>query len=162
MRRRDRVTLYCFLAFSIFVCEESWRLGLGNFQAPGPGFLPFGASAIIALFAIILLVSGRKKTVVSTEPFFKKERLFKFLAVLAITFGYGFLLYYIGFFLCTLLFVGISVRAIEPKKWWIVLGVSLGTAIAAWLLFDYWLMVQIPKGIWVGPLFDKIWRFLWK
>ena len=162
MRRRDRITLYCFIAFSIFVCEESWRLGLGTFQMPGPGFLPFGASAIIGIIAIILLVSGRKQRVVSTEPFFKKERLVKFLGVLAITFGYGLLLYYIGFFLCTVLFVGISVRAMEPKKLWIVVGVSLGSAIVAWLLFDYWLMIQIPRGIWVSPFFDRIWRVLWK
>ena len=162
MGRRDRITLYCFLAFSIFVCEESWRLGLGIFQMPGPGFLPFGASAVMGVIAIISLVLGRKQRVAIAEPFFKKERISRLLAVLATIFGYGFLLYYIGFFLCTLFFVGISVRAIEPKKSWIAIGFSLGSAIVAWLLFDYWLMVQIPKGIWVSPFFDKIWSFLWK
>ena len=162
MTNRDRVTLYCFLAFSIFVCEESWRFGLGTFRNPGPGFLPCGASAIIGIIAIILLVLGRKQKLVSIEPFFKKERIFKFLGVLAIIFGYGFFLYYIGFFLCTFLLVGISVRAIEAKNWWIVIGVSLGAAIVAWLVFDRWLMVQVPKGIWVSPFFDKIWRVFWK
>ncbi len=156
MRTRDRIGLYCFLAFSIFVCEESWRLGLGNLHLPGPGFLPFGASAIIVVLAIIRLMLGRKQRVASKEPFFIKERLVKFLTVVAIIFGYGLMLYYIGFFLCTLLFVGISVRAIEPKKWWIVIGVSLGSAIVAWLLFDYWLMVPVPKGIWVSAIYEKI------
>jgi len=162
MRMRDRATLYCFTAFSIFMCLESWRLGLGTFSTPGPGFLPFGASAVIGLIAISLLVLGRKQRVVSTEPFFKREGIFNLLIVLCLIFGYVFLLYYIGFFLCTLLFVLCCIRFIERRKWGVVIGTSIVTAVVAWLLFDYWLMVQLPKGIWVGPFFEKIWGFLWK
>jgi hypothetical protein len=49
MTKRDRITIYCFVVFSLFICEESWRLGLGNFNQPGPGFVPFGSAMIIAL-----------------------------------------------------------------------------------------------------------------
>ena len=59
---------------------------------------------------------GRRKTVVSGEPFFKKERLFKFLAVVAICFGYGLLLDYIGFVLCTGLFVVISLKSDRAEE----------------------------------------------
>jgi putative tricarboxylic transport membrane protein len=161
MGRREKITLSCFLAFSIFVCEESWRLGLGNLNTPGPGFFPFAASAIIGVIAVILFVSGRKRAVVNAGPFFLRERLTKFLGIVGIIFCYGFMLDYIGFFLCTVLFVGVSVRVIEPKRWWVILVVSVGSAVAAWLLFDYWLMVQFPRGTWVGPISDRLWRLWW-
>jgi hypothetical protein len=70
VRTRDRVGLYCFLASSIFVCEESWRLGLGDFHSPGPGFFPLGisagrpteAGALGAFGALVLcVVAGRMK-----------------------------------------------------------------------------------------------------
>lgn len=162
MSRPEKISYYCFLIFSLFICIESLRLGFGEFSAPGPGFLPFGTAVIIGILAIIRLVMGRGKKVASTEPFFMKERLFKFLWVVFICFGYGLLLYYIGFILCTGLFVLISLKTIEPKKWGHATLVSIATAFAAWLLFDHWLQIQAPKGVWVYPIYEQIKGLLWK
>ena len=162
MRIRDRVGLYCFLAFSVFVCEESWRLGLGDFHSPGPGFLPLGASAILGVLAIIRLISGRKQAVEKTEPFFERNRLFKFVVVVLICFGYGLLLYYLGLVLCTGIFVLISLKVIEPRSWRKAIFVSLVTAFAVWLLFDYGLQIQTPRGTWVYPIYQKMGKGLWK
>ncbi len=162
MRKRDRVALYCFLGFSIFIFEESWRLGLGSVHRPGPGFLPSGAALIIMILAILQLVAARGKKVQSVESFFQKERLFKFLIVVVTCFGFGLLLYYFGLIMCTGLFVLISLRAIEPKRWGRALFISVTTAFASWLLFDYWLKIQAPKGTWVYPIYETIRQLLWK
>lgn len=162
MTRRDRITIYCFMAFSFFICEESWRLGLGSFHQPGPGFLPFGSALIIVAMGIVQLVMGRGKTVASPTPFFKKERVFKFLTVAAICFGYGMLLEYIGFVLCTGIFVVISLKTIEPKSWGKAILIAVLTAFLAWLLFDHWLQVQAPKGKWVYPIYERMGGALWK
>ena len=113
------------------------------------------ASAVLGGLAIIRLVRGRKQKVESTEPFFKKERLLKFFTVLAAMFGYGLMLYYLGYFLCTALLIGISVRAMEPKKWWIVAIFSFGSAIVALLLFNYWLRILTPEGAWIYPIYRR-------
>ena len=162
MMRRDRITIYCFLTFSIFICEESWRLGLGNLHQPGPGFLPFGSALIIIILGVVQLLVGRGKTVANPAPFFKKERLFKFIAVVAMCFGYGLLLEYFGFVLCTGLFVFISLKTIEPKGWLKSILISAATAFAAWLLFDYWLQIQAPKGSWIYSIYEKIKELSWK
>ena len=162
MTKRDRITIYCFLAFSIIVCEESWRLGLGDFNQPGPGFVPFGSAAIIIAMALIQLVVARGKRVTDSQPFFKKERLSPFLAVLAVCFGYGLLLEYLGFVLCTGLFVLVSLKSIEPKPWVKALMISVVTTFSTWLLFDYLLQMQAPKGRWVYPIYDIIRGGLWK
>jgi hypothetical protein len=160
MRKRDQVGLYCFIAFSIFVLVESWRIGLGNWRHLGPGFLPFSCAAIIGLFALFLLVVGKGKTVESKEPFFRKQTLTKFFAVLLMCFGYGIALQYIGFVLCTWLFVFISLRTIDPKKWGHAIAVSTVTACVFWLVFDYWLQIQTPKGTWVYAIYQS--GLLWK
>ncbi len=162
MTRRDRVGLYGFVAFSLFICVESWRLGLGTFRHPGPGFLPFGAASIIIVLAIVQLMKARGKVLVSIEPLFKRERLFKFLCVVSICFGYGLLFYFVGFVLCTGLFVFIALKTIEPKGWGKTLFISAATAFVAYLLFDYWLQIQTPKGEWVYPIYQRIGGYLWK
>jgi putative tricarboxylic transport membrane protein len=155
MRIRDKVSLYCFIAFSIFILEESWRIGLGNLHQPGPGSLPFICAAILGLLALFLLVAGERKAVERKEPFFKKERLTKFLVVLLMCFGYGFALNYIGFVLCTWLFVLISMKTIDPKKWGHAVAVATVTAFVFWLVFDYWLQIQTPKGTWVYAIYES-------
>ena len=160
MRKRDRVALYCFIAFSFFVIAESFRFGLGSLRHPGPGFLPFLCAAIIAVFAISLLAIGKRGKAGSQEPFFKKERLPKFLVVVFILFGYALLLSYLGFILCTGLFVLISLKTIEPKSWGRAITISLLTAFVCWAIFDYWLKIQAPEGTWISPLLER--GFLWK
>lgn len=162
MTKEDRITIYCFLAFSLFICEEAWRLGVGNLHHPGPGFLPFASGFIIAALGIGQLVAGWKSGAASEGPFFQKGRLFKLLAVLAICFGYGLLLEYLGFVLCTGLFVFISLKSIEPQKWGKSLLISVATAFATWLLFTHWLQIQTPKGSWVYPIYEKMGGILWK
>ncbi len=161
MTRRDKITAYCFLVFSSFICEESWRLGLGKLHQPGPGFLPFGSALIIIALAVIQLVAAKGRVVASPEPFFKTERLFKFVTVVAICFGYGLLLEYVGFVLCTGVFVLIALKSIEPRRWPKAILISALTAFFAWLLFDHWLQIQMPKGTWVYPLYAKIRGALW-
>ncbi len=162
MTKRERITVYCFLAFSFFICEESWRLGLGKLHQPGAGFLPFLSAMVIIAIAVVQLAMARFKSMASSEPFMKKERVFKFLGVVAICFGYGLLLDYIGFVLCTGIFVLISLKAIEPKSWRKAIVLSALTALITWLLFSHWLQVQTPQGRWVYPVYEKIVEALWK
>jgi putative tricarboxylic transport membrane protein len=156
MGRADRVVNYCFLIFSFFIIEESWRMGVGNLTRPGPGFLPFGCGLIILALGSVQLVIARSQSVASTGRFFRKERMFKLVAVVVMCFMFGLLLEYLGFILCTGLFVLISLRSIEPQKWGKSVLISSLTAFIAWLIFVYWLQVQIPKGAWIAPLWERI------
>jgi hypothetical protein len=37
---------------------------------------------------------------------------------------------------------------IGKQKWFWSLSISVGAALASYLLFDWWLMLPLPKGIW--------------
>lgn len=160
---RERITLFLFISVSLFFCIESWRLGVGSFKKPGVGFLPFVVSLAIGLLAIILLLkSVGRGHVKSAEPFFQREGVRKIIYMLCFLFAYPLLMNQLGFFLCTLLFVVLSLRVIEPQKWRVVILVSIGVTIISYLLFDVWLYVQFPEGRWVNQLLTTMERHLGK
>jgi hypothetical protein len=155
MMQREKITLFLWFLLSIFFSIESWRMGLGSFRAPGPGFLTFGVSLIIALLVIVLALkeSGRK-TVGKADPFFKGKKVGNILFGFGLLFAYPLLLDKLGFILCTMLFIGCCLRVIGKKKWSVVSVTSIGVAIFAYFLFNVWLSIQFPQGKWVIQLFS--------
>jgi hypothetical protein len=162
MLRREIIAPFFFLALTLFACIESWRLGVGSFMAPGSGFLPFWASVVTGTLVLILLFKEKGKIIVANaSPLFKGKKIKNVLFTLIALFAYPLLLDRIGFFLCTLFFIGLSIKIVGQQKWRTVFGISLSVAIITYLLFDVWLGIQIPKGKWVTQLFvflDHLWK----
>lgn len=162
MKKREKITLLFWLSLSVFVCVESMRLGVGNLKAPGPGFLTFGVSLFIALSVFILFLKERGgKIVKGAAPLFRGKKVRNILYGFGVLFAYPLLLNQLGFFLCTLFFVGFCLKMVEPRKWRVVLGISISTAFISYLLFDVWLTIQLPKGTWVNQLYS-LGAHLWK
>jgi putative tricarboxylic transport membrane protein len=163
MERREKITLFIWFFLFVFVCAESLRLGLGSLSEPGPGFLSFGASVVIGLLAGIQFLKERgKKLAGHVAPLFRGKNKRAVLFTLGVIFAYPLLLDRLGFVICTLLFMGVSLRTVGSQKWRSVLVISIGTAILSYLLFDVWLPLQMPKGTWVGLLFSFIRGRSWK
>lgn len=163
MERREKITLFFWLFLSVFVCIESLRLGLGSFMAPGPGFLPFGASLVIGLLVCVRFLKERgKKLIGGVAPLFRGKNIRNVIYILGVLFAYPLLLYQLGFVICTLFFIGFSLRIIGSQKWRYVLGISIGTAVLSYLLFDVWLNIQLPKGRWVEQFVSSMRGLLWK
>jgi hypothetical protein len=154
MIRKETMTFFLWLTFCLFVCVESWRLGLGSFKMPGPGFIPFGAALCTGLITLILLVQEKVKGAIKqTSPFFEGKRVKKVIYTVLSLFLYPVFLSQIGFFLSTLFFVGFSLAVIEPQRRRVALAISIGAAIACYLLFDVLLRIQLPRGMLVEKLF---------
>jgi len=154
MIKRGTITLLFWVFLSIFFCIESWRLGLGSFKVPGPGFFPFLASLVIGLLAVILFWRERKsKLVEKAVLLFKGKKIGNVIFILGFLFAYPLLLDELGFFLCTLFFVGFSIKMFKQQKLKVVLGISISVTIVAYLLFNVWLTIPLPKGVWIEKLF---------
>jgi putative tricarboxylic transport membrane protein len=153
MEGKEKIALVLWILISVFFCAESLRLGLGTLKAPGSGFLPFGASLLTLLLAIILFVAKEKKEPsVGPEPATGEKRRRNIIYILMSLFLYPVLLDKLGFFLCTLLFVAFGIRVIGRHKWSLIIGTSLGVAGFSYMLFVVWLGIMFPKGLWVGHL----------
>ena len=54
----------------------------------------------------------------------------------------------LGFLLCTVLFTGFLLRAVEPQRWPVVIAGAVGMALGAFAIFDLWLKTQLPQSPW--------------
>ena len=144
MTKSDRWTGPLLVLFSLYVCVESARLGLGAFSRPGPGFFPFYAGLALAVLALL-------QSLLSFVSDLKKEEAWEnwvsILLVVAATFAFALLLDFLGFVATAALFLGFLFRAVERRGWLFSLTVALLIAAAFYLVFGRWLQAQLPAGI---------------
>src|SRR3989304_902360 len=143
MTKSDRWTGPLLLLFSLYVCVESTRLGLGGISRPGPGFFPFYAGLVLAFLALA-------QSLLSLFTHLKKEegwenRVSVLWVVLAM-FAFALLLDFVGFVVTAALFLGSLLRGVERRGWLFSLAVALLIALASYLVFGRWLQAQLPSG----------------
>jgi hypothetical protein len=140
---RDLTGALFWLAIAIFVSLDSFTyLKLGTLRSPGPGFFPFWGALILAALSLILLARSLKI----------RERLGSvtipwpaLLLVLGALLGYLLFLETLGFVTVTFLFLLVLFRF--GKTGWIKSGgwAVIATTVA-YVLFRFWLQVQLPRG----------------
>jgi len=153
--RKETIVSIIWLLLSLFVAVESWRMGLGTFRVPGPGFLSFWVSLIVALLTLALLLQERARKIVETAALFKGKKVTNIILGFVFLFAYPLLLEKIGFSLCNLFFMVCCMKIIAGKNWGITGAVSSGVVIFTYLLFVVWLQLSFPPGEWVR----HIWSF---
>ncbi len=144
----DQASAAFWLVMGAIIAIASVPCDLGTLDSPGTGFLPFLAGLSISFFSIIGLVHGSlsRKNGVGWKPVLRDVRWEKSLTVLISLLAYALLLKPLGFLLCTLLFVGFLLAAVQPQSWYVVISGAVGTAIGTYGIFEIWLKAQLPKG----------------
>ena len=134
-----------FILFSIYVCMVSYRLGLGSLHKPGSGFMPFWSGAFVGILAAIVLIQdiiSRRSTEERREKVAWKSialTLFFFLIYILV-------LEFLGYIIATVLFVGIILKAIERKGWFLSSWVAVAMALVSYYIFKVWLQAELPRG----------------
>ncbi len=139
--------IWAGLGFAL--CIGSLRLGLGTLQTPGTGFASFMAGGLLGLFGLILTTYATLEKSSASETIkiiFTKETLKQPVLSLLILFSYPLLLKIFGFIIATFLFLFFLFKAMEPRKWFTLIVISICAAIASYLIFQVWLRVSFPKG----------------
>lgn len=158
---KQKIAILFLLAFSTFVGFESWRLGVGNFNAPGPGFLSFGAALAVFLLSSFQAFKGWGRDLVKNQTPSLRGNKAKVVYLLCGIFAFPLLLSHAGFLLCTFFFTGYCLKIIAAQKWRTVFVMSFGVTIVSHLIFNIWLSIQLPRGTWVNHFFD-LGISLWK
>lgn len=144
----DKLSSSFWLFFSIVLCIESYRLGLGSYHNPGPGFLPFWTGFVFAVFSLLLLIlTYRTGKELNGESVFEKIKWSSVILVFSSMLIYALVLETLGFLISTLLFMAVLLAIIARKKWYIVGIIAVTTALATYAVFQLWLKSQLPKGI---------------
>ncbi len=155
MKKADQITGIIVFLFSGFVIEESWRIprqtvaaGRTEF-APVPGFLPFWAGVILAIFSIILIASA------SLHPADPKQRTVfpRGRALISVTLlaaslaAYIFLLDVLGYLVDTFLLNTFLLCVVMQAKWKLSLVVALLASVSLYVIFQVMLEVSLPRNM---------------
>jgi putative tricarboxylic transport membrane protein len=135
-----------WLALGLLVCYGAGRLGLGSVTDPGSGFIFFWSGLILG-FLSLMLFTGSLRGVSAESQQIPGTNWTKISLVLVSLVLYGFFLERLGFVLTTFALLSFLLGLSEERKWPRALGVAGGAALAGFALFELWLKIRLPKGI---------------
>ena len=129
----------------VAIAVVSWGYGFGSFGRPGPGLYPFFIGAAIAVIAFFVLISNLRSD--TAKRVLEKEDAVT-LALMTATFCLWIVaMPLLGYVVVTLLTAFAFCKIMKLEGWWKPLAVSGGTALFIYLLFDYWMYIDLPRGI---------------
>ncbi len=150
MVRGDLIGSLFYFILSLVAVIESYRLGLGTMSSPQAGFLPFVVSITLGVLSLILLITTiKQKTNPSDQSefvAFNRRTTVKVTYIVASLFFYALFLHTLGFILVTIILIGFLLGTTGPQKWYTVSIESIAISLIAYVLFDVFLGVQLPKG----------------
>jgi len=144
----DRLSGALLLVFAALMGYFAWKLPLGTFHRPGPGFFPLFLAFVLGPLALLLLLSSLMAVPVQKEkkvhpPKGDRRKIFYILGSLLV---YAFCFDRFGFLISTFLFF-VLLKPLVQKSWGYVLSGSLLVTVLSYLIFDTLLQSQLPRGI---------------
>ena len=155
---RDGCTGLAVLAASLFLLWGTLGLERHPMVPVGPAFYPRLVLGITAALALALLAwdvhthRRRRSAAPATAPEARNHRLV--VVAFAIFTAYVLALPWLGFRVATVLFVVAFQAALEPpaspRRWALAVILAVVTTAAAYLAFEQYLKVLLPRGRWTG------------
>ena len=149
MRAYDIVSTLFWMTLGLYVTISGVRLGFGEWQDPGSGFIAvLSGCGLLLLSAIWLVMTIAKRWgLTPTKKFFAESTSYKrVLLIILSLLVFAALLDWAGFMITTLVFLVFLFRSIDPQRWRIAIPLALGIAIICFIVFQLWLQVQLPEG----------------
>jgi hypothetical protein len=158
MRGLNLATAAVLLLLSGIVLYDALRLGMGwGYDGPKSGFFPFWLAALLAAISAVLLVQALLER--SDKPFVTRERFVPVLKVLLPLAGFVVLTdppgpwSGVGLYLAAGVYLGFYMRWVGHHRWRAVLLLSVLIPVVAFVVFEIWFLVPMPKGpveAWLG------------
>jgi hypothetical protein len=140
------------------VLYDALQLGVGwGVEGPMSGFFPFCLALILVGISLGVVVQTLMRG--STTGFVSRDRLRPVLMVLLPVAGFVLLTDIpgpwpgLGLYVAAALYLGLYMRWVGRHDWRAVVALSLAVPVVAFLLFETWFLVPMPKGpleAWLG------------
>ncbi len=152
MKKADRIFAIICLGLSGWLIRESFKYDYMTMYTPGPGFHPFWLGICLGLLSLYLLFDTFRRRDAKEEGqsiSAGEEGADPGGLILLITAGLALLMTRLGFVLSSFVFIVLTLAILEKFKIFksILYGAVMSGAI--FLIFRYWLEVDLPKG-WLG------------
>jgi putative tricarboxylic transport membrane protein len=135
---------FVIVLLSILMMILSLSYGLGSMRKPGAGLYPFAIGLFIFPLSLSLFISSQKSQRKGSILDSAGTRIFlSFVAacifwILAMPYGYPAVTLLATFFLS---------KIMKLEGWLKPFILSAGTALFIFILFDYWLYIDLPRGV---------------
>lgn len=149
--KKTRITLdlwsgLFWFASGLLLCYRASRLGIGSATDPGSGFIFFWSGLILAVLSLVLFTDSLREGAAEAQES-KGTNWVKISLVLASLVLYAVFLERLGFVVTTFVLLSFLLGLSEDKKWPRVLGVAIAAALGSFAVFELWLRIRLPKGI---------------
>ncbi len=135
-----------WVAAGLLACYGATRLGLGSVTEPGVGFIFFWSGLILVILSLIVLADSIRSSE-DTVREMGEMNWAKIALVLLSLLLYAFFLERLGFVLTTFVLMSFLLGCIEGTNWIRSLGVAGAAALASYAIFELWLKIRLPKGL---------------
>lgn len=147
MRRLDLHSSLFWMIVSAMTIFLSSKLPFGDVSSPGAGFLPLLVAVLMFLLSLSLFVQQLFNQKEGRKALWARGGTVRVLLILASLALYGFFLEKLGFILMTFLLMGFLLLAIGKVGKPMVVLLSLASSLGCYAVFEVWLNVQLPKGV---------------
>jgi hypothetical protein len=133
------------LVFAAIVIGGSLQAGI-NWGAEGPkaGFFPFYVGLVIMGASLFNLVSAFADR--TPKLFADWSQLGQVLSVIIPTAVYVALVPWLGLYMASFLLIAVFMRWLGHYGWTLTATIAVGVPLAAFILFEKWFLVPLPKG----------------
>ena len=121
-------------------------LGAGAAHEPGSGFVFLWSGLLLALLALLLLAASLRERHESAADL-REIAWRNVFAVLTALVLYGIFLEEIGFVASSFLLLILLARLGGATRWASIVTIAAVAALSTFILFDVWLNIRLPKGI---------------
>lgn len=145
MRAAELVTASVLILLGGIVLFDAVRLGFGwGPDGPRSGFFPFWLALIMVVVCVAIIAQAVRRA--ENKSFVSREQLGSVLKVLWPALAFVALIRFVGLYVSSALYMGFYMRWVGRHSWATVLLIALGVSIGAFLVFEKWFLVPMPKG----------------
>jgi putative tricarboxylic transport membrane protein len=143
----DLVVAVIIFTLGALVAFDSYRLGASwGSDGPQAGYFPFYIGALICVCATVVFVQGLLRYKTDRAMFVARDQLRQVLVILLPSTVYVFGVWLIGIYVSSALFIGLFMRLVGRYSWLRSATVGLAVSVAAFVLFEIWFKIPLPKG----------------
>jgi putative tricarboxylic transport membrane protein len=136
----------CMVLFGIIVIVGSFQVGIGwGPEGPKSGFFPFYLGAVIVAASMANLA----RAIVEGNPdrlFADWSQLAQVVSVVIPTAIYVFAVPWLGIYVSSMLLIAAFMKWFGRYGWARTLAVAVGMPAVAYVLFEKWFLIPLPKG----------------
>lgn len=143
----DLVVAVLVFALGAIVGYDSYRLGASwGSDGPQAGYFPFYIGLLICICGAVVFVQSFVRLGTDRKVFVTAGQFKQVLVILLPSSVYVFGVWLIGIYVSSFLFITLFMKLAGQYSWLRSLVVGLAVSVSAFVLFEIWFKIPLPKG----------------